>query len=284
MTRLLAVAFAVLLALSLSCSKAKKAPAVAARVVSLSPSTTEAMYAIGAQALLVGRSRYCDYPADVEKLPQVGGYVDPNFEVILALHPDLVVGARGPAGADVVAPFERHGIATFFPETESLGEIDLMIEGLGDRTGHADDAARAVTAIDARERAITAAVAGAPRPRVLLVFGVDPVFAAGPGGFADEMVRRAGGTNVVAEGGAYPQLAMERVLALDPDIVLNAAVAESHGAEAIRADAPGWSAVRAVREGRVVAVTDEAVLRPGPRVADGLATLARAIHPEAKVP
>jgi iron complex transport system substrate-binding protein len=270
--------------LTFACSKPKVAPAVATRVVSLSPSTTETMFAVGAGAMLVGRSRYCDYPPEVAKLPEVGGYVDPNYEVILSLHPDLVVGARGPAGADVVAPIERHGIATFFPQTESLAQIDEMILRLGAHVGHADDAKRAVAALDAHEQAVSDAVAALPRPRVLLLFGVEPIVAAGPGGFPDEMIRRAGGTNAVRDGTAYPQLGMERVLAIDPDVVLDAAVAESHGGEAIRGGAPGWSSLRAVREGRVIDLADESVLRPGPRVGDGLAILARAIHPEAKVP
>src|SRR5580658_10794683 len=99
------------------------------RVVSLSPSTTEALAAIGARDELVGRSRYCDWPPDVASVPAVGGFVDPNFEAIVALKPDLVTGARGPAGRQVSDRLEALGIATYFPETESLASIDAMIVG-----------------------------------------------------------------------------------------------------------------------------------------------------------
>jgi iron complex transport system substrate-binding protein len=272
---------------ALSCRKTPAAlhdAGAEARIVSLSPSTTEALFVIGAGPQVVGRSRYCDWPAEVAKLPQIGGYVDPSFEAILALRPDLVTGARGPAGAALSERLEARGIRTFLPRTESFAEIDAMMLGLGERTGHAAEAKAKVDALDAQVAAIAKAVATAPHPRVLLVFGLEPVSVAGPASFADEMIRRAGGTNVVSEGGGYPTLGIERVITLDPDLVVNAAIAEAHGHERIAKDTPGWSKARAVITGHVVAITDESVLRPGPRVGDGLTALARAIHPELALP
>lgn len=251
-----------------------------ARIVSLSPSTTEALFAIGAGELLVGRSRYCNYPPEVTKLPQVGGYVDPSLEAILALRPDLVVGARGPAGNAITNKLEAQSVATYFPETEKLAEIDAMITGLGQKVQRPDGARAALDKLHARIEQTTSAVAKLSRPRVLLVFGLAPLSVAGPGSFADEMVTKAGGTNVITEGGAYPTIGTERVLALDPDVVVNAAMMEENAAERLNAKAPGWSAVRAVKNGSVRTITDESVLRPGPRIGDGLALLARAIHPE----
>ena len=257
---------------------------IATRVVSLSPSTTEALFVVGAGEKVVGRSRYCDWPPDVAKLPQVGGYVDPSFEAILALRPDLVTGARGPAGATLTEQLEKRGITTFFPETESFDQIDAMILGIGERTGHAEDAKAKVAEKNARVAAIAKALEGKPRPKVLLVFGLEPLSVAGPKSFADEMITKAGGTNAVTDGGAYPTLGVERVHALDPDVVVNAAIAEAHGKERLGKDTPGWSKLRAVATGNVRAVNDESVLRPGPRIADGLTTLARAIHPEIAIP
>lgn len=271
----------VALVLVLACTK-KSAPTSAApkRIVSISPSTTEALFAIGAGPLVVGRSRYCDYPPEVKALPQVGGFVDPSLEAILGLRPDLVVGARGPAGQAITDQLATHGITTYFPATETFDAIDVMLKGLGEKTQHDDGAQAAVTSLHARIAATTDAVAKLPHPRVLLVFGLAPLSVAGPGSFANEMLEKAGGKNVITEGGAYPTLGVERVLALDPDVVVNAAMMEENAAERLNAQAPGWSAVRAVKEGHVATLTDEAVLRPGPRVADGLAIMARAIHPE----
>ena len=281
------ISFSLIFVLALGC---RKTPVVEheagaeARIVSLSPSTTEALFVIGAGPRVVGRSRYCDWPAEVTKLPQIGGYVDPSFEAILALRPDLVTGARGPAGAAMSERLEARGIKTYLPRTESFAEIDAMMLGLGERTGHAAEARAKVDALDAQVAAIAKAVSAVPHPRVLLVFGLEPVSVAGPASFADEMIRRAGGTNAVTEGGGYPTLGIERVITLDPDLVVNAAMAEAHGQPRITKDTPGWSKVRAVTTGHVVAVTDESMLRPGPRVGDGLTTLARAIHPELTLP
>jgi iron complex transport system substrate-binding protein len=257
---------------------------IAARVVSLSPSTTEALAAIGARAALVGRSRYCDYPADILSVPVVGGYVDPSYEAILALAPDLVTGARGPAGPAIANRLIERGIDTYFPVTESFDGIDTMLLGLGERTGHPREAAELVAHLHGEEAAIARAVAGKPTVRVLLLFGVSPIVAAGPLGFPDEMVRRAGGTNVVTLGGAYPTLGLEHVLGLDPDVILDAAWGESADRGRISTDSPGWKELRAVKLGRVVSLRDEVVLRPGPRVTEGLKKLTHALHPEVALP
>jgi cobalamin transport system substrate-binding protein len=268
----------------LGCRRSTKSTAIAHRVVSLSPSTTEALVAMGAREALVGRSRYCDFPPDVLTLPEVGGFVDPNFEAIVALRPDLVTGARGPAGAQMADRLRALGIATYFPETESLPAIDAMILGLGGRTTHEASAEQVVVALRAREAAVRTAASSFPRTRTLLVFGLVPVVVAGPRSFADEMLTTAGGANVVTDGGPYPTLGMERVLALDPEVIVDASMQESRGSERITTDTPGWRELHAVKAGRVIALRDEAVLRPGPRVGEGILVLARAIHPGLSIP
>jgi len=269
---------------ALACHRPAGRAAGTHRIVSLSPSTTEALAAIGAREELVGRSRYCDYPPDVTTLPSVGGFVDPNFEAIVALRPDLVTGARGPSGPQISERLGALGIATYFPVTESLEAIDAMIRGLGERTGHDAAASALVSAIHARRAEVAEHTKGLTHPRTLLVFGLGPIVVAGPTSFADEMLRGAAGTNVVTEGGAYPTLGMERILALAPDVVVDASMQESKGEERITQDTPGWRELAAVKAGRVTALRDEAVLRPGPRVAEGMAVLARAIHPGIAIP
>jgi iron complex transport system substrate-binding protein len=262
----------------------RDAKAPPARVVSLSPSTTEAIAALGALPVLVGRSRYCDYPPEVVALPEVGGYVDPNLEAIVALRPELVVGARGPAGRRIDDTLRARGVDTYFPPTESIADVFAMVSGLAEKLGRTSDGERVVARVQAHLAAIDAAVKSLEHPRVLLLFGIQPIVAAGPKGFGDEILRRAGGMNAVAQGDAYPQLDIEAVAGLDPDVIVDAAVAEEHGAQRISKSAGGWSRIRAVREDKVIALADEVVLRPGPRVDEGVATLARALHPHATIP
>lgn len=250
------------------------------RIVSLSPSTTETLFALGGGGLLVGRSRYCDYPPEAARLPQVGGYVDPNLEAVLGLAPDLVVGARGPMGTKITDALDQRGIPWFFPKTESFQEIRTMVTDLGQRTGHVQESKRILADLDVSLARTRSSVAGRPKPRTLLVFGFEPIVVAGPAGFANELITAAGGENAVRDGEAYPTLGMERVLALDPDLILNAVMSEANAASRISKDAPGWSKLRAVQAGRVVVISDESVLRPGPRVGRGVTIVAHALFPD----
>ena len=280
-------ALAILAAFALAaCSK--RSAVGNARVVSISPSTTEAAFAIGAGALVVGRSRYCDYPPEAARLPVVGGFADPNLEAILALAPTLVIGARGPAGPAIEQALNAHGIATFFPETESIAQIERMLTELGARRHHEAGAAAAVGAIEAERKRVAAAIAGRPRVRAVFLFDVSPIYAAGPGSFPSELLGKAGAINLIDKGGAYPTLDLERLLALDPDVILDGAADGHDGAGPSRIaalrTAAGWKDLRAVREGRVREFVASTMLRPGPRIGQGLVAMARALHGDAILP
>lgn len=246
------------------------------RVVSLAPSTTEALHALGAIDLLVGRSAHCDFPPEVARLPSVGGYAEPDVERILALAPTLVVGERGPAGPGLDERLRAHGIATFFPPTATVAEIGAMLVALGERLGRRADGERARVELDRRLARLAAWARERSSPRVVLVFDARPLFVAGPGGFPDELVRLAGGTNAVTTGGAYPTLDVERLLALDPEVIVDATDMQGRGSDLARVE--GFSRLRAVREGKVRPLVGAAALRPGPRLAEGVRALALAIH------
>ena len=280
-------ALAGLLALA-ACTHGPQASPVAARVISISPSTTEAVFAIGAGDALVGRSSYCDYPPEALALPIVGGFADPSVEKIVALRPTLVVGARGPAGPALAQALEARGIATFFPETESIPQIEAMITDLGARLGHQAGAAAAVETIEVARRKVGAERAGKARVRAIFLFDVAPLVVAGPGSFPDGLMREAGGDNVIKAGGAYPTLGLEQLLALDPDVILDGA-GDDHapaGASRVAAlrDAPGWRKLTAQREHHVQQLSGSVVLRPGPRIGDGLVAVARALHGDPPAP
>jgi iron complex transport system substrate-binding protein len=280
--------FGVLLALCVGC-RADRAPrperarGEPQRIVSLSPNTTEMLFALGAGSRVVGRSRYCDYPPDARTIPVVGGFVDASVEAILALVPDLVVGARGPAARALADRFRAAGIETFFPAADSLAEIDAMANDLGAKIGSRPQADLLVERMRARRVSIVAALQGAARPRALFVVGLSPIVVAGPGSFPDEMLRLAAAQNVVTAGGAYPTVDIEHVLRLDPDVVVDATSVEAGRTRpSIGLAQPGWRDLRAVHAGHVVPLAGDAAVRPGPRIADGLAALARGIHPEAR--
>jgi iron complex transport system substrate-binding protein len=271
---------AVGLGAALFCACSRSAPdragsRAAGRVVSLAPATTEALFAIGAGRQVVGRSRYCDYPPEARALPVVGGFVDSDFEAIVELGPDLVVGAPGPGSAALADKLARRGVATWFPAIGAMATIQAMITGLGERTGHASEAARVAQELEANVHKVEASVAAETAPRVLMVAGLSPIVAAGPGSFMDDLLRRARATNVVKDGAPWQTVEFEHVLDLDPDVILDGAGEEAR----VQPRAAGWAELRAVRTGRVVPIGDPRILRPGPRVAEGLALLAHALHP-----
>lgn len=249
----------------------------ARRVVSLAPNATEVLFALGEGSRVVGVSRYDDYPPEVARLPRVGGMVDPSFEAIVALRPDAVVGARGPVNRSVLDRLESLGVRTLFPSVESVAEIHAAIAAMADLVGVPERAATLHARIDARIAAVRRAVQGRASPSVLAVFGQRPISVAGPGSFIAELIALAGGRNAVTTGPRWPSLALEAVLALAPEVVLDMTAHEGHGplAEAWA----GYAAIPAVRDGRVVRLSDPMLTRPGPRVGEALAVLARAIHP-----
>ncbi|HEX8796497.1 MAG TPA: helical backbone metal receptor [Polyangiaceae bacterium] len=266
------------------CSKHAVGTGTPRRIVSLGPSTTEALFAVGAGSSVVARSRYCEWPPEAMKLPALGG-IEPDVETILQLQPDLVVGPSGGWSQHLSATLATHGIATWFPaDSASLADVDALIAALGERTGHGPEAKNVVERIHATEHAVEQAVAAEPKPRVLFVVDVAPVYAAGPRTFAGEMLREAGASNALPADTAWTAVGFERVVEIDPDVVIDASSGDAATPSTVTAQSPGWSGVRAVREGHVVRLQDHRVLTPGPRIGEGLAVLARAIHPGARIP
>ncbi len=251
--------------------------------MSLGPSTTETLFAIGAGESVVARSRYCEWPPEAMKLPALGG-IEPDVESILQLQPDLVVGPSGGWSQRLTATLTTHGIATWFPpDSASLADVDALVVSLGERTGHAQEAARVVERMHATEHAVEQAVAAEPKPRVLFVVDVAPVYAAGPRTFAGEMLREAGAVDALPADTAWTSVGFERIVEIDPDVVIDASSEDAAAPSTITAQSPGWNGVRAVREGHVIRLHDHRVLTPGPRIGEGLAVLAHALHPDAQI-
>lgn len=254
----------------------------ATRIVSVSPSMTETVFAIGAGDLAVGRTTFCDYPEEAKKLPTIGGFIDSSVEAILALEPTLVVGERRPGGRDLDQSLRDRGIDTFFPPMYGLEEIRAMIIALAAKLSREARAAEVLRALDSTLDAVRARVAGRARPKALLLFDFRPLIAAGPSAFPDELLGIAGATNAVTTGGEYPELSPEGVLALDPDVVIDgSAGAYPEPPEVLLAAAPGLASLRALTNKRVHRLPTNAALRPGPRIADGVAEIAAILHPEA---
>mgnify|MGYP002380042279 CR=1 FL=1 len=238
---------------------------------------TEIVFALGLGASLVGRSRFCDYPPEAMTVAEIGGFSDPSVEKILSLRPTLVCGERGPAGPDLVARLEKLGLSTFFPAMDDVASIGAAMADLGERLGVRAAGERLRADLAAAIEDVKRRVAGKARPRVLLVFDWQPLVAAGPGGFPDELLGIAGADNVVREGGKYPRLGVEGVFALDPDVVLDGSTMGDASTKKV-GDIAALASLRAIQKKRLHALDTTAALRPGPRLGAGLAEITRLVH------
>lgn len=250
----------------------------AARIISLLPSVTEMLVALGAGDRLVARTDYDTDPA-LRRLPSVGGGLHPSLERLTALRPQLVVGWSGDQSLDQLA---RPGILVYRPQSQTLADVRCTILHLGRALGLEAGADSLTRAIDGELEDVRRAVQGRPRPSVFYVVWFDPPMTAGPGTFIDELIHIAGGRNVFADAPSpWPTVSLEEVVRRQPAIVL--VPRGERGAE--RSDrlrrAPGWRDLRAVRAGRVIDVDADLFNRPGPRVGKAARTLAHLLHPEA---
>lgn len=259
----------------------------AQRIVSLVPAATEMLFAIGAGSQVVGVSSYDDFPPDVRKLPHVGALLDPDVERVLTLHPDLVVSYA--TQTDLQAQLGRARIPVFSYRHAGLDGIFSTIERLGPAVGRAPQASQLVRDLRARLDRIRAAVNGRPRPRTLLVFGREPgtlrgLYVSGGRGFLHDMLDTAGGADVFADVDRESvQPSQETLLARAPDVIIEiktGGMAPGGEADARKAWA-SLGSIPAVRTGRIHFLIGDELVVPGPRVAQGTETLAKALHPEA---
>jgi iron complex transport system substrate-binding protein len=261
------------------------------RIVSLSPSVTEILYALKLGDKIVGVTRYCQYPPEAKEKPQVGGLLDPGLEAILALKPDLVILV--PDQKEFETSLSQLNLHCLEVPQYSLREIlDSMVK-IGEVCGAERNARRLVASIEAKMDAIRQRISGLPPTRALISVGRDfgsgslgQVYIGGPGTFYDELLRLAGGVNAYREGIVkYPAVSAEGILRMNPEAILEIAPGVVPGSSESVAIVRDWQAVprvSAVKEGRVYVFGEDYMTIPGPRVGLILERLAGALHPELK--
>lgn len=260
------------------------------RIISLAPSITETLFALGLGEQVVGVTRYCDYPPQALSKPHVGGYLDPNMEAILILRPDLVMTLSG--RQRLKQRLEQLGIPALQVPHQTLGDILTSIRIIGAATGREAKAQSLLTTLKARMERIRAKTAGLPRPRVLVVMSrtaggpIKEVFIAGAADPYNEMIHIAGGINAYqGEFIRVPPLSAEGIIRLDPEVIIELVSDEvaqgSRGKKALLQDWANLPGIAAVETGRVYLFAEDFDTVPGPRFILTLEKMARIIHPEA---
>ena len=274
-------ATAVLALLFLVCPDAQSPPR---RIVSLVPAVTEMLFAVGVGDRVVGVSSFDRFPPEVERIPRVGALLDPDVERILSLRPDLVVVYR--SQADLQTQLTRAAIPTFAYAHAGMADITVTLRQISERVGASDQGRALAEAIERRIAEVRRQSAAGPHPRTMVVFERDSfalrgIYVSGGVGFIHDMVTAAGGRNVFADVKREAvQATTELIIARAPDVILELR-ADPLGAETETKEIKTWSAlssVPAVRQRRIHIIADPRTVIPGPRVADGVELLTRALR------
>ena len=282
------IAILVLLVLADRAGPAAAQAARPERVVSLVPAVTEMIFAIGDGARVAAVSNYDHFPAEVAKLPRVGGLLDPSVERILAIKPDLVIVYA--TQQELIERLDRARIPYFNYQHKALPDILTTIRAIGARLGSTARGEAVASGMERSLAEVRTKTAGLPHPATLLVFERDPaslrnVYASGGYGFLHDMLEIAGGRNVFA---AVPQQAVqastEMLIASKPDVIVELLYGDSLKNADIAKQLRAWDALAslpAVRSHRITALTGDEFVVPGPRVVDATRKLAQALHPDA---
>ncbi|HKM68101.1 MAG TPA: helical backbone metal receptor [Candidatus Acidoferrum sp.] len=259
-----------------------RVPQIPARIVSLAPSLTETLYALGVQDRLVGDTDYCDYPAEAQKKTKVGGPINPNLEEIAALHPDIVLVTKEINRLETVRALDTLGIPTYATDAHTVDEILSSTQKLADLLG-VPEAGKSLTGdLQARLVSLHTKLEGLPPSRVLFIVWTRPLISIGKNTFIADALRKADAASIVDSTQDWPQMNLEEVVRLQPDYLVFAA---AHSESAARdfetlSSLPGWNILDAVRN-RHFAVISEAVNRPAPRIVSAIEDLAHQLHPAA---
>ncbi len=268
--------------------------AIPNRIISMAPSTTEIVFALGLDEKVVAVSNYCDYPYNFSawiaagNISSIGDFSDPNMEVIASLEPDLILATAGVQGP-TIGTLRNLGYKVLVLNPANISGVLLNIELVGNATGKTAEAAALIDDISSKIDAVVNTVAGAAsKPKVYYEVWYDPtsLWTAGSKAWQNELIEKAGGVNIFADQDLdYFQSSAEAVIERDPDIILLPAEGMGKGEpfwvslDAVKAR-PGWSTISAVQNDGLVQVDSNTIARAGPRVADIIEDLAEAFHPE----
>lgn len=249
------------------------------RILSLAPSVTEMLFAIGAGGQVAGVTQFCDFPPEALRKPKVG-YANPNVESLVALQPDLILAPREFLKPDLIASLDNLKIPIFILSDQTVEDIFSHMQTIGRIVERQAEAAALVMELRQQLAAIKQRVQGRPPVRVLYVLNSQPLITPGPGSFIDQLIALAGGINVAAKSVTpYPHLSMETVLLEDPEVLIFPVGATEGISEGEQLAWKRWSGLSAIKQGRMYQIPADLLNRPGPRIVQGLERLATLLHP-----
>jgi iron complex transport system substrate-binding protein len=249
------------------------------RVVSLAPSVTETLFALGFGDRVVGVTTSCDYPADARKIPKIGGFMSPSLETIVAKRPGIVIGVSSATDPAKAREMERLGLEVTLISLASVNDILSSIKSIARSLGNPQAGEKLVRKITLQMDRVKERVAPAPRRSTLLLVGLRPLITVGGKNFIDELITLAGGQNIAGDAPQpWLNLPDEYVVAKAPQVIIEAGMGSER--DQIAKHWADLKSIPAVQQGRVYRYPSDKILRPGPRIGEGLEEIARLVHPE----
>ena len=243
------------------------------RIISLAPSITEILFGLGAADRIAGVTSYCDYPPEARQKPIVGDTLKPSVEKIVSLNADLVIISTASQIEAIFQKLVELGIPVYVSSPRNIEGVLDSIDRIGELIDARVQASRLTQELRARIAIVESRVAGLSRPAVFVILGTEPLITVGAGSFVTDLITRAGGRSISAEDpGDYPQYSIETVIARQPEMILLQS-GEERLTDRLRQTPAG-------RSNHVYHIDDDLLLRPGPRIIDGLEQLAAKLHPQ----
>lgn len=251
------------------------------RIVSLAPSITETLFALGLDEKIVGVTTFSDYPEAARSKPRVGSYVSISLEKVVSLSPDLIIGTADGNKIETVEQLERVGFPVYMINPTNLDEIFKMVLDIGRVTGKENEAKKLVYNLRERVRIVVSQTADLKKPKVFFQIGIDPIVTVGSNTLHNELITLAGGINISGnETTKYPRYSIEEIIVRQPEIIIVSSMKRGGNFKRVSNKWKRWEDIPAIKDNRIHIFNTDLTDHPSPRIVDGLEEITKIIHPE----
>jgi iron complex transport system substrate-binding protein len=258
-----------------------KVPLSAKRIISLAPSTTEILFAMGLRQEIAGVTNFCDYPEDVSTRPRIGGFVNPDVEKIVSLKPDLIIAITDGNRWETIERLSNLGFPVYTVDPKGFDGVIRTIRNMGEIIGKEEESRALIRRMMERKEKIVTLTRPLPKPAVFFQVGDAPVITVGKGTLANDLIRLAGGRSISEnEPLSYPPYGIETILSKAPEIIIFSSMDNRKNYSDLIRKWQAWKSIPAVKSNSIYVIDSNLVDRPAPRIVEGLEALARIIHPE----
>jgi iron complex transport system substrate-binding protein len=257
-----------------------KIPESPRRIVSLAPSITEILFALGLNKEIVGVTIYCDYPEVALEKPKIGGFVNPSMEKIVSLKPDLIIGTRDGNRWETIHRLNGLGFPVYLIDPKGFDGVIKMIKNIGEMVGRQKESEKIVVGMMVGKEEIATRAQFLPKPKVFFQVGYTPIITVGKGSLVDDLIRFAGGRNISEnERANYPLYNIEAILEKAPEIIIMSSMDGKGNHSDLIKMWQNWKNIPAVQMKAIYVIDSNLVDRPSPRIIKGLEIMVRMIHP-----